>query len=126
MIYCDAHDFSEAVAVGTLKTSGRIFLCDHCYGIMGGTAFDEQPRPLRFMEAEFILADARVQRTIDRSALAAERRIMAPTPTEFREHMEALGTAYREVIIPAIGAFGRGLASIGESIAAAFTPEEKP
>lgn len=146
-LYCSIHEFSEAVAIGYLK-AGRehvygqkvngivmrrtldgggpgVLCCPRCYATMGGSAWAEEPRPLRFMEADFILADRRIQSRIDRAARAALHRIDRPTPTEMHEAAEVLVTMARETIIPAWAAFGRGLASVGEMIAAAFTPEEK-
>lgn len=113
VLYCSVHDFEPAVAIGFLKAgeswvyghrderSGivmrretpvgtAIYCCVKCFAHMGGRAFAEEPRPFRFMEADFILAQQRIDRVIQALAYRAEKRLYQLTPTEMREHLEVL------------------------------------
>lgn len=87
--YCYLHDFTPATHSAVL-VGMRIFLCESCGTVMGGRAFQEAPRPIRFMEADVFLSLRSQLRATDLRARAAERRIDRPTPTEVREYLEAV------------------------------------
>ena len=116
--WCLMHDFTEATHTAILA-GVRVDLCADCAAkMMGGSAFDEQPRPFYAGELDHRAAMIRLDRKLDRMAEEALGRIAMPTPSEvvaFLEEARHVAERLAPLLIEFLDAWGNVVISIADA-----------